>query len=91
MIEKEKERKHHQIEQRSYEGKSDSVKEKTAYVIDLVPKGGYGFIKTLDGREVYFNRNDVPDNDFESLKIGMGVLCTHIKHKEDVTVMNNKS
>jgi cold shock CspA family protein len=86
MIEREKERKHHQLEQPSNEGKSDSLKEKTAYVIDLVPKGGYGFIKTLDGREVYFSRNNVLDNDFESLKIGMGVLCTQTKNKGDVTV-----
>jgi cold shock CspA family protein/ribosome-associated translation inhibitor RaiA len=35
-----------------------------------------GFIRTIDGREVYFHRNSVLHNRFESLKPGMGVRFT---------------
>lgn len=33
----------------------------------------YGFIKNLDGRDVYFHRNAVLHNDFDRLAIGTGV------------------
>lgn len=34
---------------------------------------GYGFLKTIEGREVYFHANAVIDADFADLGIGMGV------------------
>jgi cold shock CspA family protein/ribosome-associated translation inhibitor RaiA len=39
----------------------------------LVPAGGYGFIETSDGREVYFHHNAVVDGAFERLEVGMPV------------------
>ncbi|MGJ3252720.1 MAG: HPF/RaiA family ribosome-associated protein [Elainellaceae cyanobacterium] len=44
-----------------------------AIVTKLFPEDDYGFIKTLDGREVYFHRNSVLNNDFDRLEIGTGV------------------
>lgn len=34
---------------------------------------GAGFIRTLDGRQVFFHQNSVLHEKFESLKVGMGV------------------
>jgi cold shock CspA family protein/ribosome-associated translation inhibitor RaiA len=38
----------------------------------LFTKEGYGFIETLEepSRELYFHRNSLPENDFESLEVG---------------------
>ncbi|MGJ3247365.1 MAG: HPF/RaiA family ribosome-associated protein [Elainellaceae cyanobacterium] len=44
-----------------------------AIVTKLFPEDDYGFIKTLEGREVYFHRNSVLNNDFDRLEIGTGV------------------
>lgn len=33
----------------------------------------YGFVQTIDGREIYFHRNSVISNGFEDLREGMGV------------------
>ncbi|MEW6001132.1 MAG: HPF/RaiA family ribosome-associated protein [Nitrospirota bacterium] len=38
----------------------------------LYPEEGYGFIRTIGGREIYFHRNSVLDG-FEKLKIGSEV------------------
>lgn len=66
-------------------GKIDSVQETIAFVINLVPEEGYGFLKTSDGREVYFNRNNVLHNDFDDLKIGLDVLYAEKKDREGST------
>ena len=34
---------------------------------------GFGFIRTSDGREIYFHRNAVLDGDFDTLEPGAGV------------------
>ncbi len=33
----------------------------------------YGFIKTLDGEDVYFHRNSVIHGDFDHIEVGTGV------------------
>jgi cold shock CspA family protein len=45
-----------------------------AKVSKLFPKEGYGFIETLDGREIYFHRNSVLNSAFEHLDIGYEVI-----------------
>lgn len=45
----------------------------TALVIKLFPEDGYGFVRTLEGREIYFHRNSVLHDDFDRLEIGTGV------------------
>jgi cold shock CspA family protein len=47
--------------------------ESTALVTKLFPEEDYGFLRTLDGRELYFHRNSVLHNDFDRLEIGTGV------------------
>lgn len=47
--------------------------ELTGLVVRLFPEEGYGFIKTLEGREVYFHQNSVIHEDFDRLEIGTGV------------------
>lgn len=44
-----------------------------AIVTKLFPEDGYGFIKSLDGQEIYFHQNSVLHNDFDRLGIGTGV------------------
>jgi cold shock CspA family protein/ribosome-associated translation inhibitor RaiA len=39
----------------------------------LFHEEGYGFIKTLEGREIYFHKNSVAAGEFDSLEIGTGV------------------
>ncbi|MEA5503393.1 HPF/RaiA family ribosome-associated protein [Halotia wernerae UHCC 0503] len=51
----------------------EEVQETTALVTKLFRDQGYGFLKTLDGREIYFHRNSVLHDDFERLEIGTGV------------------
>jgi cold shock CspA family protein/ribosome-associated translation inhibitor RaiA len=42
----------------------------------LVRESGYGFIETTDGREVYFHRNAVVDDEFDALAAGVHVRFT---------------
>jgi ribosomal subunit interface protein len=51
----------------------EAEQDTTALVTKLFHDRGYGFLKTLDGREIYFHRNSVLHNDFERLGIGTGV------------------
>ncbi len=42
-------------------------------IVRLFPEQGYGFIESVDGREVYFHRNSVLDGAFEKLKVASEV------------------
>jgi cold shock CspA family protein len=53
--------------------KSHPDQEVVAIVTRLYPEKGYGFIKTTDGREIYFHRNSVVNEEFETLSEGTGV------------------
>jgi cold shock CspA family protein/ribosome-associated translation inhibitor RaiA len=43
------------------------------FVIRLFRNGGFGFIKSLEGREIYFHRNSLPAAEFSRLEVGTGV------------------
>lgn len=43
-------------------------------VIKLFPDEGFGFLQTIDGREVFFHRNSVLRKGFDRLKIGSKVI-----------------
>jgi cold shock CspA family protein len=58
------------------EEKRHPAQETTALVHRLVPEEDFGFLKTLDGRDVYFHRNSVANNDFDRLAVGTGVWHT---------------
>ncbi|MEY3282389.1 MAG: HPF/RaiA family ribosome-associated protein [Acidobacteriota bacterium] len=45
-----------------------------ARVLRLFNKEGYGFLQTLDGREIYFHRHSVLNDGFDQLDIGTMVL-----------------
>jgi cold shock CspA family protein/ribosome-associated translation inhibitor RaiA len=44
-----------------------------ARVNRLYPEEGYGYIETLDGREVYFHKNSVLGNEFQHMAVGTEV------------------
>lgn len=48
------------------------------FVSKLFREEGYGFIRTIDGSEVYFHENGVLHNNFERIEIGTGV--TFVEH-----------
>ncbi len=45
----------------------------SAMVVRLFPELDYGFLRTLDGRELYFHRRAVLNGDFIRLEVGTGV------------------
>jgi cold shock CspA family protein len=53
--------------------KSHPRQEVQALVVQLKADKGYGFIKTREGRELYFHRNSVLNDAFDRLQIGTGV------------------
>lgn len=53
--------------------KSHPEQEVSALVDKLFPDKDYGFLRTIDGRDVYFHRNAVLSDGFNDLRIGMGV------------------
>lgn len=44
-----------------------------ALVSKLFPEQGYGFLRSVDGRDIYFHKNSVLNDDFDRLKVGTGV------------------
>ncbi len=55
--------------------------ESVALVVRLFPAQDYGFIKRLDGTELYFHRNGVLHDNFERLELGTAVRFTeHLGH-----------
>lgn len=61
------------VERQRAEVKKHPETEVTALVEKLFPEEGYGFLRTLDGRQVYFHRNSVLHGEFERLEAGTGV------------------
>jgi cold shock CspA family protein len=45
----------------------------TGEVVRLFPGGGYGFLRTEDGREIYFHEHSVLGGSFSRLKVGSRV------------------
>jgi cold shock CspA family protein len=43
-------------------------------VVKLEPIDGFGMLKTVDGREIYFHRNSVLNDAFSKLQIGTRVM-----------------
>lgn len=44
-----------------------------AVVTRVLAEQGFGFLETTDGRQIYFHRNSVANEEFERLQPGMGV------------------
>ncbi len=45
-----------------------------ARVVRIFPAEGYGFLQTIDGREIYFHRNSVLNESFGKLDVGALVM-----------------
>ncbi len=62
-----------QIEDYGHRQRGDKKTHPQVYhgrVTRLVTDEDYGFIETLDGRELYFHRDNLPNGDFDRLEIG---------------------
>lgn len=55
------------------EVKTHDAQQTTAVIERLVREKECGFLRTVDGRQIYFHRNSVLNRDFEELEIGAGV------------------
>jgi len=64
------------VERQRGEVKAHPGQQATAVVLSLFRDDDYGFLKTLDGRDVYFHRNAVANGDFDRLEVGTGVSFT---------------
>jgi cold shock CspA family protein len=58
------------------EVKTHPMQQANAVVAKLFPEEDYGFLRTLDERDVYFHRNSVVGRDFDDLRQGAGVVAT---------------
>lgn len=54
----------------------------TATVVRIFHNEGYGFIRTLDNREIYFHENSVVNGDFARMEIGTGVRYVEVLGEE---------
>ncbi len=61
------------VERQRGEIKTHPEQQAQALVSQIYPDKGYGFIKTVDGREIYFHRNSVLNEEFDTLSIGTPV------------------
>lgn len=61
------------VEKQRKRTKTHPAQEMAAVVSKLYPDEGYGFLRTVDGREIYFHQNSVVHEEFERLEIGTGV------------------
>jgi cold shock CspA family protein/ribosome-associated translation inhibitor RaiA len=61
------------VEKQRGEVKSHPAQELSGLVVRLFRDQGYGFIKSLDGQEIYFHKNSLTGDEFQRLEIGTGV------------------
>jgi ribosomal subunit interface protein len=60
-------------EKRRSDVKQHPDQQMQATIERLFPEQEYGFLRTLDGRQVFFHRNSVLHNEYDRLEIGTGV------------------
>ncbi|HKB84955.1 MAG TPA: HPF/RaiA family ribosome-associated protein [Ignavibacteriaceae bacterium] len=53
--------------------KQHPQQEVAAIVDRIFYEDGYGFLRTINGREIYFHKNSVVNKDFKEIETGMGV------------------
>jgi ribosome-associated translation inhibitor RaiA/cold shock CspA family protein len=63
---------------------NDGAYDTTALVTKLFREQGYGFLKTLDGEDIHFNRNSVLHDDFDRLDIGTGVRFEAVEDEQGI-------
>jgi len=62
-----------QVEQQQDEVKNHPDQETGGIIEELNRDDGFGFIRTLSGRNIYFHENSVLHDDFDRLEVGSGV------------------
>lgn len=60
-------------EKQQGETKKHPEQEVGGLVRRILAEEGYGFIRSVDGRDIYFHRNSVVGNEFDRLETGTGV------------------
>lgn len=63
-------------------GINDATQDTSALVTKLFKEQNYGFLKTLGGEDVYFNRDSVLHDDFDRLEVGTGVRFEAVESEE---------
>lgn len=53
--------------------KTHPEQEVRAIISKVYPDEGYGFLRTINGREIYFHKNSLLNEEFKNLKEGRGV------------------
>lgn len=66
-------------EKQGGETKRHAQQETGAFVSRICRDEGYGFLRELGGREIYFHRNSVLRDDFERLEVGTGVRFVEVQ------------
>ena len=62
------------VEKQNRKTKTHEAQQARAFVTQLFPQEGYGFLKAVDDdRDIYFHENSVADNRFEDMREGTGV------------------
>ena len=61
------------VERQEGEIKTHPEQETEAVVSEIYKDEGYGMLKSIEGREIYFHRHSVAGDEFEKLEIGTGV------------------
>ncbi len=61
------------LERQRGDVKAHPDQEVGAIVDELEKSQGYGFLRTIDGRQIYFHKNAVTNNEFDRLTVGTGV------------------
>lgn len=59
-----------------------AAQDTTALVTKIYRDLDYGFIKALDGEDIYFHRNSVIHDDFDRLEVGTGVRYVAVEGEE---------
>lgn len=61
------------VQRQHGEVKTHPEQQTAAFVAKIFLEEKYGFLKTVNGHEIYFHKNSVLHNDFDHLEVGMGV------------------
>ncbi len=64
------------VDKQRGEVKSHPQQQAQAMVEKLFPRMDYGFLRTMDGQQIYFHKNSVPHRHWQNLKVGTAVRYT---------------
>jgi len=70
------------VEQQRGQTKTHPEQETNAFVSKVFKDEDYGFLKTLEGRDIYFHRNSVLHDEFERMEVGTGVRYVEVQGEE---------